>query len=48
VNAADHRLEARRQVSDEIEDHLLSAADHECMSKVYDSDTLVGHAAWAL
>src|SRR5439155_10830148 len=40
VNAADHRLESRRQAPDEIEHHLFGAADHEGMGQIHDTRTL--------
>ena len=37
VNAADDRLESRRQVPDQVEHHLLGAADHEGVREIDDA-----------
>ena len=37
VNAADHRLESRRQMADQVEDHFLRAADHERVREIHDA-----------
>ena len=34
VDAADHRLESRRQVAHQIEHHFLGTADHECVREI--------------
>ena len=48
VDAADHRLEPRRQMPHQVEHHLLGAADHERVSQIDDSNAVTAaHAACA-
>jgi len=46
VDAADHRLESRWQMTDQVEDHLLRPADHECVCEIDDANAAARHAAW--
>src|ERR1019366_2455670 len=43
VNAADERLEFFRQMPNEVEDHLLGAADLERVSEVHDTRATARH-----
>ena len=48
VDADNSRLEARRQVADQVQDHFFSAADHERVREINHTGTVCAlEIAWA-